>query len=154
MVNVESLRAARAALYLWDKHGLGYDEAESEPIYTRLKAAVERAESAFNSSLEKVMEPAKFSLDFLDGQTFEGYTRGEDRNGFACPYFTFEQAQRLVVAWKATGREARYDRDTDRFTFEVNVDEGRGYDSFQPVDLQGLKVYPLGTRSWIWEEVE
>ncbi len=36
------LDAARKTLALWDLHGMGDDEAESEPVYTALRKAVER----------------------------------------------------------------------------------------------------------------
>jgi hypothetical protein len=38
------LTAAKATLALWDKHGLGDDDQETEPVYTMLAIAIEGAE--------------------------------------------------------------------------------------------------------------
>ncbi len=46
----------------------------------------------------------KFSTDLTgEDSFFDGFTKGETWNGFACPYFTFEQGQRIV---EATNRAA------------------------------------------------
>lgn len=153
MIDNELLKAARATLDLWEKHGLGDDEVESEPVYARLKRAVERAESAVRSSTERTMREAKFNIDFLEGQVFEGYTRGEDWNGFACPYFTFEQAHRLLEAWRSSGRSARYNGEADQFDFEVDASGERERDQFPAVNVDGVKMYPIGNGCRIWEEV-
>jgi len=154
MIDNELLKAARAALDLWGKHGLGDNESESEPVYTRLKKAVERAESAVRSSTEKTMRAAKFAIDFLEGQIFEGYTKGEDWNGFACPYFTLEQARRLVDAWRMAGRDATYDAEADRFFFKVDGVGEEDCDSFSAIEADGMTLYPVGNSCWIWEEVQ
>ena len=101
------------------------------------------------------MRKTKFAIDFFDGQMFEGYTQGENWNGFACPYFTYEQAQVLLNAWQAKGWNARYDAKEDRFTFGVNTGGGeQEYDSFSAIELQGMKLYPVGAFYWIWEEAK
>lgn len=64
------------------------------------------------------MRETKFSLDTLGNQVFDGYTRDEDWNGWACPYFTFEQAERIVQACQA-GISTRYDAALDAFNFEL-----------------------------------
>ena len=99
------------------------------------------------------MHKSEFVIDFLEGQTFEGYTQGEEWNGFACPYFTFQQAQTLVEAWRAAGHNARYDSEADCFAFEIVSGEGSDYDSFPAIEVDGLKVYPVGASCWIWEEM-
>jgi hypothetical protein len=38
------------------------------------------------------MREAKFSHDFLSDSEFRGYTRDRTYNGFACPYFSYDQA--------------------------------------------------------------
>jgi hypothetical protein len=100
------------------------------------------------------MKPATFAIDFLEGSTFEGYTQDEDWNGFACPYFSLDQAQHLVEVWNNQGWSARYDSAADTFMFEV--ESGRGekeWESYIPVEIEGLKLYPVGSFNWIWEEV-
>jgi hypothetical protein len=63
------------------------------------------------------MRVADFALDFLDDVTFEGYTQGETWNGFACPYFSFEQAQGMG----ASRRSAWLDAGVPVFTGDVRV---------------------------------
>jgi len=100
------------------------------------------------------MEKQRFSIDFLDGEIFDGYTNGEYWNGFACPYFTFEQAQAIVSASRARGFDARYDAEADQFTFEMQNSESEDdRDSFPAVKIDNLKVYPIGAHCWIWDEV-
>ena len=93
----------------------------------------------------------RFTLDFLEGQQFEGYTRGEDWNGFACPYFTFDQAQCIADAWRGSGKNASYDNNRDEFTFEMQDGEE---DRFYSEEIEGVKLYPIGAGSWIWSESE
>ncbi|MBV9924480.1 MAG: hypothetical protein JOZ96_05510 [Acidobacteria bacterium] len=99
-----------------------------------------------------MMRPAKFALDFLEGQEFEGFTRGETWNGFACPLFTREQAERLAEAWRARGHEARYDAGADAFTFQMDSG-GEEYDTFPAVEADGQRLYPVGASCWIWDEI-
>jgi len=101
------------------------------------------------------MRKTKFAIDFFNDQTFEGYTQGENWNGFACPYFTFEQVQELLNAWQAKGWDASYDAEKDRFTFEVNTSTAeQECDSFSAIEFRGTKLYPVGAFCWIWEEAE
>lgn len=97
------------------------------------------------------MKQTRFAVDFLEGREFEGYTRGENWNGFACPYFTFDQAKRIVDAWPETGGTASYVSGGDEFIFQMS-DGAR--DSFGPVEIEGMKLYPIGNGSWIWDEQE
>lgn len=101
------------------------------------------------------MRPAQFAIDFLEGKTFQGYSQDEYWNGFACPYFSFEQAQQVAEAWRASGSDARYDGEVDAFSFEVNTGEGaKEYESYSGLLIEGMKLYPIGSSNWIWESVE
>lgn len=100
------------------------------------------------------MRTFRFTIDLLDSKTFKAYTQDEDWNGFACPYFNYNQTQNLLDAWISAGRDAKYETETDQFTFEVDSGENaKDYDSFLAVEIDGLKFYPIGAFSWIWEEV-
>ena len=46
-----------------------------------------------------MLREAKFVIEPLGETVFDGYTQDEDWNGWACPYFTFEQAERIVEAY-------------------------------------------------------
>lgn len=99
------------------------------------------------------MRVAEFALDFLDNVTFEGYTQGEWWNGFACPYFSFEQAQRIVTAWRGKGWGARYDAEVDTFLFEMNVGtKTSDFEAYSGMDFGKRKYYRVGAFSWIWDE--
>lgn len=102
------------------------------------------------------LKQTKFTIDTLEGQTFSGYTLGEEWNGWACPYFTFEQANKLLETYRSIktyeGKSLRayYELDKDVFCFEVD-----SYDEmleFSPVEVEGKKLYPIGVGDWIWEE--
>jgi hypothetical protein len=101
------------------------------------------------------MRKAKFSHDFLGDCEFQGYTRDEDYNGFACPYFSYDQAMPILQAWVEHGLAANYDENSDEFVFEVSGgDAGNEFQRFGAIYADGLKLYPIGVFDWIWTEVE
>ena len=101
------------------------------------------------------MREAKFSHDFLGDSEFRGYTRDEDYNGFACPYFSYDQAMPILQAWVEHGLAANYDENSDEFVFEVSGGEaGNEFQRFGAIYADGLKLYPIGVFDWIWSEVE
>lgn len=61
------------------------------------------------------LRKATFTIDSLDGENFSGFTLGGNWNGWACPYFTFEQARRIVEAHRSKGQKAWYDEARDVF---------------------------------------
>lgn len=99
-----------------------------------------------------------FVLDALGAQVFDGYTRGETWNGWACPHFTFEQAQAILDAWRRQGWTASFDEEARAFTFSTGHDldrgEADGSERSGPVELQGRTLYAVGAFSWMWEEAE
>ena len=106
------------------------------------------------------MRASMFYLDALDGKEYRGYTTGETWNGWACPYFTFEEAKRIAENQEILNQivsddekyEGKYIESEDKFSFyEPYNDEW--YD-FEAVDINGKKLYPIGTRYWTWSEVE
>lgn len=96
------------------------------------------------------MRATKFGLDTFENEFFEGYTRDEEWNGWACPYFTFEQAQSIVEAHHRRGMSARYDINLDQFVF---IPGGGDEEIYAPVEIDSQKLYPIGAFNWIWEEV-
>jgi hypothetical protein len=98
------------------------------------------------------MRASRFTIDTYGGETFEGFTLEEDWNGWACPYFTFEQAQHVVSAHRRHGWEAVYDAGGDRFVF-TPVHSAQGEEeSYEAVEVEGRKLYSVGAFNWIWEE--
>ena len=107
-----------------------------------------------------VLRPGWFALDsILDDAggrplAFPGYTCGERWNGWACPRFTHDQAQGIVEAWRTRGWPAGYDRGRDEFM----LGGGPGLPPEEPehfggIEMNGQKLYLIGTFSWIWDEV-
>lgn len=95
------------------------------------------------------MRPANFTIDVFGDQSFEGFTSGEYWNGWARPYFTFEQGQRIAAAHRAQGMKAWYDEGEDAFSFEMN---GGEIDTFTAEAIGGSKLYAIGAGCWIWED--
>ncbi len=94
------------------------------------------------------MKQSRFVIDTFPGQSFKGYSSNEEWNGWACPYFTFEEAQKIVHAQNSEGTKAWFDEKNDQFIFEMRGDK-EFYPAFQE---NGQKLYPIGNGSWIWEE--
>ena len=97
------------------------------------------------------MNVATFVIDALPGHVFHGFTQGETWNGWARPFFTYDEAQKIVTAHKEQRLNAYYDHESDGFAFEIASSEGE-YDIFSSVEVVGMKLYPVGAGCWIWEE--
>lgn len=98
------------------------------------------------------LREAKFSMDTFGDRAFDGLTLGEDWNGWACPYFTFEQAQHVVEAHRNNGGRATYEEHSDSFVFSFRDAGPNEAESYPAVEIEGRKVYPIGASNWIWEE--
>ncbi len=102
------------------------------------------------------MRKTKFKIESLGYETFEGFTKDEDWNGWDCPYFTFDQAQKVLKQFNLFREITRqkgfafYDETADAFVFPLNdEDESEVYAA---IDEEGQKYYPVGASCWIWEE--
>jgi hypothetical protein len=96
------------------------------------------------------MRQAAFKIESLHGFTFRGFTKEESWNGWACPYFAFEQAQEIADAHsKCLITNATYNEIEDKFVFGFS-DENEEYSA---ISINGKKLYPIGNASWIWEEL-
>lgn len=95
--------------------------------------------------------------------TFEGFSNGETWNGFDCPYFEFEECEKIMNAFNKENEECDvdvkiiYDSTNDCF-----IEQDENYDEDEYVTYEALfietsegskKVYPLGTCYWMWEEI-
>ena len=100
------------------------------------------------------MRATKFSIDTYGNRVFEGYSDDQEWNGWACPLFSYEEAQRIAAVCNEHGGRASYDEQHDRFIFHLNesdLDEPEIYSSEQ---LEGKKLYAIGAFNWIWEELD
>jgi len=83
---------------------------------------------------------------------FAGWTNGRLWNGWEKPHFEFGEANRLLQS--RTNLSFRYDSAQDAFAApdgngEVESWAGR---VITPLEREPIKVYPIGTGSWCWEE--
>jgi len=92
------------------------------------------------------LQKALFSMDCFD-ENVEGFTYGNYWNGWACPYFTFENAMKLSEI--APDFNMTYDSKNDAFI--CATDDGfQGDEEFEGIVIDGVKYYPIGNRSWCW----
>ena len=98
------------------------------------------------------------SLFYIDGgPIYTGYTNGDRWNGWATPYFTLDEAQRLQADWnRETEFPMLYDVSKDEFRVKYDGDDEpyiwKGED-IQTVDGK-LHLYGIGAYSHIWDEVD
>ena len=112
------------------------------------------------STLAQPLTAASFILEPLEGLAFAGYTTGHTWNGWACPLFTSDQAERIVEAWHTAGYAADYEPISDTFRFapidteaDSNPDLGdeEVAEQFGAVEIDGLTLYRVGAGAWVWE---
>ncbi len=98
---------------------------------------------------------ADFSLDAVEETSYSGYTDGRTWNGWACPYFEYETAVRVLQDSEANSYQWAYDPAKDAFVIKHKDDPS----DFEPEVIQGvsisverrtLRVYPIGAYSWVW----
>lgn len=101
------------------------------------------------------MKKSLFTIDGVDA-IFEGYTEGRYWNGWDCPYFTKEVGMQIVRVFNnqtpmLEDEYMRYDENIDAF-----IRKDACYDEpemFHGLDIDGLHLYPIGTASWIWDDL-
>lgn len=101
--------------------------------------------------MEAILRQSRFTIEALPGEAFDGYSIGENWNGWACPYFTFEEAIRIADAHEKILNVKITYKDSDDMFILNPIDEVEEYAS---ILIAGKKLYPMGSFSWIWEEVE
>ena len=103
-------------------------------------------------------EKQVFVIDAWDGE-FEGFTVKHYWNGWACPYFPKDVADRLLELINNDGfNDAWYNETADAYYvkpeggYDDEVEEFTG----QVIECDGEKhkVYAIGAWSWTWEHKE
>lgn len=95
------------------------------------------------------MEKAIFVIDGIN-DAFIGFTKGETWNGFACPYFSYDEATRIMHQYKQFPMQSMvYIKSDDCFLCY----DGRyhGYD-YKTAD-RNQHLYPIGNSVWIWDQI-
>lgn len=111
-----------------------------------------------------LLRPGRFFLDCLIEEPVEGFTTEENWNGWACPYFTKEQGEKIMAEFNKhpdySGEPApfpaHYDEKRDAFiTYSGYAEDpeevwkGEAFDQ-----LDGATLYPIGSGCWTWMEEE
>ncbi|VWC80362.1 hypothetical protein BLA39750_01151 [Burkholderia lata] len=97
---------------------------------------------------------ASISVSLDVGPSYLAYSCGERWNGWECPYFTIEEAMKLLEHPYLHG--LRYDAEGDKFI----MDDGDGEDLYETVfasevvlvDGNPIKVYAIGAFGWCWNK--
>lgn len=102
-------------------------------------------------------KPDVFVIDGLEGE-FPGFTAGDRWNGWACPFFTRDVADRIAVAFvnqfaeeDRAGVTATYTPVTD--TYRLRCEENGPEDTQgQDICVNGgvVHVYAIGAFCWCW----
>lgn len=99
----------------------------------------------------------KKSLFYIDGgPVYTGYTNGDRWNGWATPYFTFEEAQKIQAEFsRGTDCPMLYDVMKDEFRIQYDDDEPYIWEGEDIITVDGIKhLYGIGAYSHIWDEAD
>jgi hypothetical protein len=94
---------------------------------------------------------ARFSLEGLDDNEFEGWTADKRWNGWAMPCFEIQQATKLAGLLED---QLRYDPAKDAFIGSSGDEEAWPSHLINLPDGGQAKVYAVGAGSWMWDIVE
>lgn len=87
-------------------------------------------------------------------QYYEGYTDNRLWNGWECPWFTKEVADRMIDDLNKDGVLSTYNTEADSYT--VNFEDLDTTDIFEGRDMETvdgtLHLYPIGAWCWVWDE--
>lgn len=103
-------------------------------------------------------EKEKISVTLWGNEFFEAYSTGETWNGWKCPYFTKEVADKLMTYLLKEGamEKAYYDAEKDAYVLHVadaDADEIEVWESeITKINDEIIKVYPIGVFSWCWSK--
>lgn len=84
--------------------------------------------------------------------TFPALTQeGVYWNGFECPYFTKEVADKIMESVNKYGDtiSMSYDKEEDAYIY---FEEGHENERFPSMEVEGQKYYAIGAFSWTWTE--
>jgi hypothetical protein len=90
------------------------------------------------------MRKTKFVLDCFPDQEWDGFTNDDFWNGFACPYFTHEEATRLLEHSIAYAQAEGLDEDSIDTTWIPQ--------DWRTTTQDGQTLYAVGAWEWTWFE--
>jgi hypothetical protein len=76
-------------------------------------------------------------------------------NGWACPLFTLDVCRDIAEVINALPDNCEVIKVTDSEVFSIYTD-GDEVDTheYEPVTIDGVNFYPLGSMGWVWEVTE
>ena len=110
-------------------------------------------DNKFNNTL---YEKARFVINGVTDDEFEGYTNGELWNGWEKPYFEKRISDKILeVCKKYVDDRSYYDNKKDEYIIYSNNDEPEIFVSEIIETSDGRKkVYGIGAGSWTWDLAE
>ena len=82
-----------------------------------------------------------------------GITFGFQWNGWECPFFTKEVAERVCQLNINEEVEYRYDEEQDAFIIKFTEWENDEEEVYHGYTIDGVKYYPIGNGFFHWEEL-
>ena len=100
------------------------------------------------------MRKSVFYID--NGPAYIGYTNGDLWNGWATPYFTLEEAQKIQAEFsQGVNYPMLYDVTKDEFRIQYDDDEPYIWKGEDIETVDGIKhLYGIGAYSHIWDEFD
>jgi hypothetical protein len=94
-----------------------------------------------------------FQIDDCE-EKFEGITSGRRWNGWECPLFPIETANKILSTLQdseeSTNLRYSYYKFTPDFSAIQEIHED-GIDMHYPVKFEGVNYFPIGYCNWVWE---
>jgi hypothetical protein len=102
----------------------------------------------------RVFEKARFTLEGLDDQSFEGWSDGSLWNGFEKPLFELDDA---CLVLEALGVDCSHD--PSRLLLRAFIDQGEGLEEvswaaekIEAADGGFVEVFGVGAGAWMWDQ--
>ena len=114
-----------------------------------------KTEQILAQQQERIARATEFTIDGFE-DTFAGYTFGQTWNGWACPCFDRETAQKVIDANNKLAGE--YDNHSllywDGEKIMEKYEDGEIYDMSHPTEIKTengtIKVWDVGSHNWSW----
>ena len=107
---------------------------------------------------EQTFYASLFCIDSSEEEVFPGFTSGETWNGWACPLFTREVAEKVLADSEKVGYKVVYDEERRAFVVRYEDDNITAPEVFQAQEIEVggnlVTVYGVGAYSWAWSLVE
>ena len=98
----------------------------------------------------------QFTLDLFDfKESVTGITFNRHWNGWECPYFSKDNALRLVGLFNRhmgmDDNPLKYDSKKDLFIYDNGQsDDYAEYEEYEPTRIDGKNYYQIGAYNWCW----